>query len=305
MHDHFLEFLDLPARSAKPRSRGLTIVRDPGFPTDWLRGMLEAYGPLIDMVKCPIAVLTAPRKLMEDNIRLYRDYDVGVAVDDPMFSLAYHLGKVDPFFRALSDLGVTNIQVEVPRSHPDGDAEELRFLQLAREHGLRVDGEVGQKYTQGDVTRSPDGFLNVEATIAEAKRQLAQGCERVYFESAVIRSVLGNPATYEKGTQQIRAIVDGIGLDSAIIEINGLLMSFDDAQFTRFWAVKNFGPDVNMGGGEALTDIQFIEAVRRGISFVHGLNENPRLWVNSIARHGGRAAEDWWREGAELTLAAH
>src|SRR6185312_7683832 len=99
--EHFLEFLDLPPRSSKPRSRGLTIVRDPGYPADWLRGMLDAYGPLIDVAKFPIAVLTAPAALVEANIRLYRDFDVAVAVDDPMFSLAYHLDKVEPFFRAL------------------------------------------------------------------------------------------------------------------------------------------------------------------------------------------------------------
>ncbi len=169
-------------------------------------------------------------------------------------------------------------------------------MALARSIGLRVDGEVGQKYSEGDLMRGEGGLLNVEATVIEAERQLKLGCRRVYLENAVIREVLGDKSRRGPGTEQIRKVVGAIGLDRIIIEINGSVMPFDAAQHSRFWAVKNFGPDVNMGGGEALMDVLFIEAMRRGISFVHGEATNPRMWVNSLARHGGVAAPEWWRE---------
>src|SRR5687767_15267520 len=60
-----------------------------------------------------------------------------------------------------SDLGVPS---------PEQAAEdELKYIALARELGLRVDGEVGQKHEEGDVSRAAGGGLDVEATI-EAMR---------------------------------------------------------------------------------------------------------------------------------------
>lgn len=45
------QWLDLPARSGKPRTTGLTMVIDNGLPTGWFTDAVASTAPLIDIVK--------------------------------------------------------------------------------------------------------------------------------------------------------------------------------------------------------------------------------------------------------------
>ena len=45
------DFLDLPERPEKPRTRGVTHVIDTGLSTDEARGFVELAGPYVDMVR--------------------------------------------------------------------------------------------------------------------------------------------------------------------------------------------------------------------------------------------------------------
>jgi phosphosulfolactate synthase len=305
MERRFFDFLELAPRSEKPRTRGLTIVREPGLSNDALRASLEVYGEYVDLIKIMISYLTLPWKVVEEKVRIYRDYRIDVSIDDPTFTIAYYQGKVEQFLRAVRDIGFTHCQVETTTHRADlgvpsaeqAAEDEIKYITLARELGLRVDGEVGQKHEEGDVARATGGGLNVEATAEEMKRMLALGCEHVYLESAVIRATIGNYGENEDGTRQIRQVMEAVGQDNVILEINGSLMPFDTTQCHHLWAVRNFGPDVNMGGSENLHEIPWIEGVRRGILFVKGPSRSSsRFYVKSLARHGGRAAPDWWKE---------
>ena len=44
-------FLDLPARSGKPREQGITHVLDRGMSVAEVDGMVEVAGPVVDYVK--------------------------------------------------------------------------------------------------------------------------------------------------------------------------------------------------------------------------------------------------------------
>jgi hypothetical protein len=46
-----------------------------------------------------------------------------------------------------------------------------------------------------------------------------------------------------------------------------------------------------------LHEMRYVEAIRRGITFIPGPSRSsPRLWVKSLAKHDGKAADDWWTE---------
>ena len=51
MKRRFLDFVELAPRSQKPRVKGLSTFGDRGYPMEWIRGMLDAYGDYIDVVK--------------------------------------------------------------------------------------------------------------------------------------------------------------------------------------------------------------------------------------------------------------
>ena len=305
MDDLFMGFLGTGrGRSRKPRTRGLTAVCEFGEPVAWTRDMLDIYGDFIDIVEITIGSLVMPRRMIEEKIKLYRDHGMAVVMDDPTFSIAYYSNKVPQFLRTVKDLGFTHCQIEtrlhvndVKTDPAKADEDELRFHALAREIGLGVEGEVGQKYEAGDRARAGKGQLNGEAIVAEMRRLLSLGCERVILESAVIRDAIGDYGEREGGTEQIKRIVEAIGQDKVLLEINGGLLPFEIRNAHRFWAVRTFGPDVNMGGAELLSDMMWIECIRRGIVFVKGPSKSTsRLWVKSLAKGGGVAATDWWQE---------
>jgi hypothetical protein len=61
--------------------------------------------------------------------------------------------------------------------------------------------------------------------------------------------------------------------------------------------VRTFGPEVNFAGGSSLGEIRYVEAIRRGIIFIPGPSRSSsRLWVRSLAKNGGAAAAEWWKE---------
>jgi phosphosulfolactate synthase (CoM biosynthesis protein A) len=93
MKRRFLDFVELAPRSGKPRAKGLSTFGDRGYPLDWIRGMLEAYGDYIDVVKFTPTCLLAPWEDIEKKVQLYRTHGVGVGTDDPIFAIAYLQGK--------------------------------------------------------------------------------------------------------------------------------------------------------------------------------------------------------------------
>jgi len=299
----FLDFLERAERGKKPRTRGLTTIIEQGLPAPWVRDMLETWGEYVDNVKFAISLnWTMPWRKLEEKVKLYRELGVNVGIDDPTFAIAYYQGKVEQYLRTVRDVGFTHAQIDThfvdtgQKGSRRADEDELRYIQMARELGLRVEGEVGQKWPEGDRARKKGGLLNVEAIIAEMKRLLEAGCEHVCLESRVIREVIGAYGENEEGTKQIRQIVEAVGQDSVFIEITCQL-PFDTRMCHRFWAVRNFGPEVNMGGGEFIEEVRYIEGIRRGVTFVKGPSAStPMLWVKSLARNGGRVAEDWWKK---------
>ena len=180
------------------------------------------------------------------------------------------------------------------------DEDEQRYYALARELGLKIMGEIGKKWPKGDRMRAGKGSVDVQASVSDTKRLLALGCEHVYLESRVIRDAIGDYGERQEGTRQISEIVEAVGIEKIFIEISGQI-PFDTRQCHRFWAVRNFGPEVNMGGGGSIEEARYVEAIRRGITFVGGVGRSSsKLWIKSLANHGGKAAAEWWKEEFEV-----
>ena len=307
MKRRFLDFIELAPRSEKPRTRGLTTFGDRGNSIDWLRGMLEVYGAYVDTVKFTPTCLLAPWNDIEQKVKLYRDCQVNVGSDDPMFAIPYLQGKAEQFLRTLRDIGFTHVQIDTHHVEPEildtlkqAEEDERRYFSLARELGFKIIGEVGKKWPKGDRIRGEKGSLNVAAAVADINQLLARGCEHVYLESRVIRQAIGDYGEKEAGALQIREVVSAVGIDKLFIEISGQI-PFDTRQCHRFWAVRNFGPEVNMGGGGSIEEVRYVEAIRRGMTFVGGPGKSSsKLWIKSLARNHGKAASEWWKEEYEI-----
>src|ERR1700704_2989282 len=89
-------FLDLPARSSKPRDVGLTHVMDKGLNLRDIEGMFDTAGDYVDVVKLGWGTSYVTQNL-EKKIALYRSFDTPVVCGGTLFEVVYARDRMDEF----------------------------------------------------------------------------------------------------------------------------------------------------------------------------------------------------------------
>lgn len=90
--------LQLPVRSAKPRSNGLTVVIDNGTPTRYFCDVIESMGALIDFVKFGWGTSVVTPDL-QSKIACLREHSVEFFFGGTLFEKFYVQGRVNEFAR--------------------------------------------------------------------------------------------------------------------------------------------------------------------------------------------------------------
>lgn len=206
------------------------------------------------------------------------------------------------------ELGFDQIEVSSSATERREMDEEVRFTELAKELGFRVLGEVGKKFTEGDDSRSADDQIDVEATVRQMQVLLAAGAEKIYWEGHLLRRVMGETpaeilARQEIATPQIMAVVDRIGAENIVFEVSGMV-GRKTRRAMHFWLIQLFGPEVNIGNAR-IEEIMTIEMMRRGTYPVFGFGPaGDHPWIQALARGGGEASPEWWKEAAVYSTPA-
>jgi phosphosulfolactate synthase len=290
------EALDLAmaSRGGKPRSRGLTMVMDQGWPTNFVEGMLNDFGDFLDIAKLWDPHLLAPLSAVEKRVEAYRNAGVIVQPGGIWLELARAEGKGQKLLLDLQEIGFNGI--EVSNTASTQSSESLELISIAKDLGYTVFGEVGQKFGEGDETRLTDEVIDVSRTIEHFQTQLAAGAWKCYWEGHLLRRVLGDTPTAIKeraytGVSQVQAVVTEIGVDNIIFEASGLRPRAN-RQWLQFWLVHLFGPEVNIGNAR-IEELANLESIRSGTHPIFGFgNAGNYPWIRAI--DGERA--DWWRQ---------
>ncbi len=103
-------FLRLPARPAKPRSRGLTHVLDSGLTPEGTRGFLGQAGHLVDIVKVGWGIGYV-NPTLEERIRICTDYDCPVSLGGTLLEVAAWQGRVGELRDWALKVGMTHVEV--------------------------------------------------------------------------------------------------------------------------------------------------------------------------------------------------
>ena len=160
--ERFFEFLELAPRSKKPRTKGLTCIGDEGDPVPWVRDMLEIWGDYADSIKFVPALLMMPSRVVEERCKLYRDFGLDVALDDPIFAIAYYQGKAEQLLHAAWDMGFTHCQV---------DTKNIDVEDPARETSLEEARWDDPDFQVGDLLEIPVEFSDFGRNAVMAAKQ--------------------------------------------------------------------------------------------------------------------------------------
>jgi phosphosulfolactate synthase len=238
--------LDLPARAAKPRDRGITHLMDRGLSVREVDDLMEVAGEAVDIVKLGFGTAAATGNL-EPKLERYRAHGVPVVLGGTLTELAIQQARVDAYVAWVRDLGLDLVEVSDGTILLD-PAEKCDLIRRLAGEGFTVLSEVGSK----DAAEIMAPYRWVEQIEAE----LEAGAWKVICEGR------------ENGTAGI-ARPDGELRQGLIDEI---AHAVDPAQVIfeapqkdqQVVLIKRFGPDVNLGNIPP-ADVLALETMRLGL----------------------------------------
>ncbi|MRG46176.1 phosphosulfolactate synthase [Chitinophaga sp. SYP-B3965] len=132
----------IPERTTRPRTYGLTMVMDKGLSVEEARHFISAASPHVDVVKLGFGTSFVTPNLRA-KIELYQAADIPVYFGGTLFEAFLIRNQFDDYVKLIKDYGINWMEVS------DGSitiphAEKCGYIEQLTKHGL-VLSEVGSK----------------------------------------------------------------------------------------------------------------------------------------------------------------
>ena len=175
MSEKAFSFLDMPDRSVKPRSKGMTMCLDQGMGLNYIKDLLPMCSEYIDLWKLGWATTQLQSsELVKEKVEILRSYDISVSNGGTLLELSEHQGKADELFDELVNLGCDS--TEISSGSLDIDSDRVSdLIKNAQKRNLRVFCEVGKKLPEQDFSSEKYNRL--------MKKYLDAGAEKVILEA--------------------------------------------------------------------------------------------------------------------------
>jgi phosphosulfolactate synthase len=239
------DLLELPHRTSKPRSTGLTHVLDRGLSVAEVDSLAEVAGEHIDIVKLGwgTALVTGN---VEAKVARYQAHGMPVVLGGTLTELAIHQDRLDALLQWTSHLGLEYVEVSDGTITLPHD-EKLELIERLSAD-FTVLSEVGSK----DDTRIMAPYRWVELMQAEleagAWKVIAEaresGTSGIYRHDGEVRMGL------------IDEIVHAVDPDSLMFEA--------PRKDQQVWFIRRLGTNVNLGN-IAPNEVVSLETMRLGL----------------------------------------
>jgi phosphosulfolactate synthase len=239
-------FLDLPPRSGKPRTTGLTHVLDRGLSLAQVDGLVEVAGASVDIVKLGWGTALATGNL-EPKLERLRAHGIPVVLGGTLTELAIRQQRVDGLIAWLRELGLDHVEVSdgTITIDPEDKCELVRRLSG---EGFTVLSEVGSK----DAATIMAPYRWVEQIEAE----LEAGAWKVIAEARES----GTAGIFRADGEVRMGLIDEI---AHAVDPSRLLFEAPQKD-QQVWFIERFGPEVNLGN-IAPDDVLSLETLRLGL----------------------------------------
>jgi phosphosulfolactate synthase len=240
------DFLELPARSAKPREQGITHVLDRGLSLAEVDGMIEVAGESVDLVKLGWGTALATGNL-EPKLARYREHAIPVVLGGSLTELAIAQGQLPRLIEWAKTLGLKHFEISDGTIALPHDRKLELIERLARD--FIVMSEVGSKDDTGAITPP---YLWVE----QMRSELDAGAWKVIAEGRES----GTAGIFRPSGEVREGLIDEIvhGIDSRRILFDA------PRKDQQVWFVRRFGPDVNLGNVPTV-EVLALETLRLGL----------------------------------------
>lgn len=240
-----MSFLELPARTPKPRERGLTHVLDRGLSLADVDGLIEVAGPSVDIVKLGWGTAVVTGNLLPKLAR-YAEHGIPVMLGGTLTEAALRQGRIDGLIAWLRELGLRHVEVsDGTITLPAIEKREL-ITRLARE--FTVLSEVGSKDL--DMIMAPYRWVE------EIQAELEAGAWKVIAEAREA----GNAGIYRADGEVRMGLIDEI---AHAVDTDRMVFEAPRKQQQVFF-LRRFGANTNLGN-IAPGDVLSLETLRLGL----------------------------------------
>ena len=239
-------FLELAARTAKPRRAGITHVFDRGTPLAGVEELLDSFGALVDVWKFGFGTAYVD-DTVGSKIEVLRSHGVRVCPGGTLLEAAWLQGRAEDFFHWARSLGFGCVEVSRGATGlPPSAKREL--IAGARAWEFEVFAEVGSK--------DPSEPVIADEWVDEARRDIDSGASWLVAEGR------------ESGTVGLYAADGSVRVDlvDAMEMVGGDAPVIYEApqRAQQAWLVNHVGANVNLAN-IALDDVLGVEALRLGL----------------------------------------
>lgn len=238
-------FLDLPARTAKPRSSGLTHVFDDGVPPRVMQDLLAMTAPWVDVCKFGFGTAYLDPTLA-GKLALLADSGVRACVGGTLLEVAWLQGRVEEFLAWAGETGFPLVEVSNGATGMPV-ADKRRLIEAAADR-FTVLGEVGSK--------DPGDPVSPEDWAKEAAADLDAGARWVIAEARESGTVGLYRPDGSVREDVVDALVHMVDVSSVIFEA--------PRKAQQAWFIRQLGPNVNLANIPPL-DVLGLEALRLGL----------------------------------------
>jgi phosphosulfolactate synthase len=247
----------LPARSDKPRKKGVTMVMDKGLSFREAENLVAASAHLIDLVKLGFGTSIVSKNVKE-KVKVYRDSGISVYLGGTLFEAFYVRNQLDEYRRFADSLGLDCMEVSDGSVEIPHDEKCELIQQFSREY--RVLSEVGSK--EEGILISPAKWIRM------MQNELQAGSWKVIAEARESGTV---------GIYRPNGTAHVVLINKILSKVNGDDILWEAPKKTQqVWFIKQFGAEVNLGN-IAENDVIPLECLRlglRGDTFFSFLPEN-------------------------------
>jgi phosphosulfolactate synthase (CoM biosynthesis protein A) len=258
MTETTFSFIPRAARSAKPRTSGITEIRGPYYSAYGRRhfeDIFETVGAWVDGIKyAGGSFALMPPEAVQSINKLAHDHDAYVSTGGWIENvLRFGQDAVDRYLAEAKRLGFDVIELSAGFISIPTDSL-LRLVEKVKKAGLKAKPELGIQFGAGGSTAAEElaaeGTKDVGWLIAQAQRAIDAGADIIMIES---EGITENVATWR--TDVVARIINQLGLEKVMFE------GADPPVFE--WYIKNYGNEVNLFVDHS--QIVQLEALREGI----------------------------------------
>jgi phosphosulfolactate synthase len=240
-----VSFLELPARTPKPRERGLTHVLDRGLSLVEVDGLIEVTGGSVDIVKLGWGTAVVTGNLIAKLAR-YAEHGIPVMLGGTLTEVALRQGRVEGLIAWLRELGLRHVEVSDGTISLTPTAKRELITRLAEE--FVVLSEVGSK----DI----DMIMAPYRWVEEIEAELEAGAWKVIAEAREA----GNAGIYRADGEVRMGLIDEI---AHAVDPDRLIFEAPRKQQQVFF-LHRFGSNCNLGN-IAPGDVLSLETLRLGL----------------------------------------